>query len=150
MDPISFKTTSFNKKLIKKSWIIMDATNQVLGRFSSRIAHFIMGKHKSCYSPYINCGDCVIVINSNNIRLTGNKWINKKYIRYTGYPGGKKETNIKNILEKDSRIIIFYSVKRMLPKNKLRKSILRKNLYVYHDNNHKHDAQKPVLIENYY
>lgn len=123
----------------------MDATNQILGRFSSKIASIIIGKHKPFFSPHIDCGDHVIVINSNNIRLTGKKWNHKKYIHYTGYPGGQKETYVKNLLNKDSRILIYRAVNGMLPKNRLRRLIL-KNLHVYKKSNHNHEAQKPVLF----
>ncbi|WP_185864301.1 50S ribosomal protein L13 [Blattabacterium cuenoti] len=147
MNTLSFKTLSFNKKSIIRSWFIMDAKNQVLGRFSSNIANVIMGKYKIFYSPHIDCGDYVIVINSNNILVTGNKWNNKKYIRYTGYPGGKKIILFKDLLNKDSRILIYKSVRGMLPKSRLGRLMLKK-LYVYPEENHKHQSQKPILLKN--
>ncbi|WP_185876658.1 50S ribosomal protein L13 [Blattabacterium cuenoti] len=145
MDFLSLKTTSIKKKLIIRSWIIMDATNQILGRFSSKIAYLIQGKHKPFFSPNVNCGDHVIVINSNNIKLTGKKWINKKYIHYTGYPGGKKITTAKNLFDKDSSILIYKSVRGMLPKNRLRRLIM-KNLHIYHKSTHNHHSQKPKFL----
>ncbi|WP_185859122.1 50S ribosomal protein L13 [Blattabacterium cuenoti] len=147
MDPLSLKTASSKRSSIVKSWVIMDATNQILGRFSSRIASIIIGKHKPFFSPHVDCGDYVIVINSNSIRLTGKKWNHKKYIRYTGYPGGRKVTLVKNLFNKDSRILIYKAVKGMLPKNRLGRSVL-KNLHVYQKSNHKHKAQKPILFKS--
>ncbi|WP_185877738.1 50S ribosomal protein L13 [Blattabacterium cuenoti] len=147
MDSLSFKTISVKKNLINKSWIMIDASNQILGRLSSKIVHIIMGKHKSFFSPHMDCGDYVIVLNSNKIKLSGNKWNNKKYIRYTGYPGGKKIIFAKDLFYKDSRILIYKSVERMLPKNRLSRKIFKKNLYVYHDEKHNHKAQNPILIK---
>ncbi|WP_185858357.1 50S ribosomal protein L13 [Blattabacterium cuenoti] len=145
MDSLSLKTISYNKNYIIKSWIIMDATDQILGRFSSKIAFIMLGKHKPFFSYHVDCGDYVIVINSDNIRLTGKKWNKKKYIHYTGYPGGQKEIPIKRLFNKDSRDIIYKAVKGMLPKNRLGRLIF-KNLYVYKKNEHKHQAQKPIKL----
>ncbi|BAM99688.1 50S ribosomal protein L13 [Blattabacterium cuenoti] len=146
MNFLSFKTISAKKSSFVKSWIIIDAENQILGRLSTEISRIIMGKHKPFFSPNINCGDHVIVINSNKIKLTGKKWNNKKYIHYTGYPGGQKVISIQNLLNKDSRFIIYKSVKGMLPKNRLGRLIF-KNLHVYPTSEHKHKAQKPILLK---
>ncbi|WP_185849049.1 50S ribosomal protein L13 [Blattabacterium cuenoti] len=146
MDYLSFKTISAKKNSVVKYWIIIDATNQILGRLSTKIACIIMGKHKPFFSPHINCGDHVIVINSNKIRLSGKKWNDKKYIYYTGYPSGKKIIPIKNLFNKNSRNIIYKSVRGMLPKNRLGRLIF-KNLHVYPESKHKHEAQKPILLK---
>ncbi|WP_185861097.1 50S ribosomal protein L13 [Blattabacterium cuenoti] len=146
MDFLSLKTISAKKSIVVKYWMIIDATNQILGRLSTKIACIIMGKHKPFYSPHINCGDYVIVINSNKIKLSGKKWINKKYVYHTGYPGGQKTISIQNMFNKDSRNIIYKSVKGMLPKNRLGRLII-KNLYVYPESEHKHKAQKPILLK---
>ncbi|WP_185860540.1 50S ribosomal protein L13 [Blattabacterium cuenoti] len=146
MDFLSLKTISAKKSSVVQSWIVIDATNQILGRLSTKIACIIMGKHKPFFSPNINCGDHVIVINSNKIKLTGKKWNDKKYIHYTGYPGGKKIVFFKNLFNKDSRSIIYKSVKGMLPKNRLGRLIF-KNLHVYPKSEHKHQAQKPFLFK---
>ncbi|WP_185867434.1 50S ribosomal protein L13 [Blattabacterium cuenoti] len=148
MDSLSLKTISAKKDYVvkSKSWIIIDATNQILGRLSTKIACIIMGKHKPFFSSHINCGDHVIVINSNKIKLTGKKCNDKKYIHYTGYPGGQKIISIKNLFNKDSRNIIYKSVKGMLPKNRLGRSIF-KNLHVYPESEHKHKAQNPSLLK---
>jgi ribosomal protein L13, bacterial type len=146
MDFLSFKTISTKKNFIAKSWIIIDASDQILGRLSTKIACIIMGKHKPFFSPHINCGDNVIVINSSKIKLSGKKWNNKKYIFHTGYPGGQKIISIQNLFEKDSRSIIYKSVKGMLPKNRLGRLIF-KNLHVYPKSEHKHQAQKPIFLK---
>ncbi|QIK16612.1 50S ribosomal protein L13 [Blattabacterium sp. DPU] len=146
MDFLSFKTISAKKNNVIQSWIIIDATSQILGRLSTTVVHIIMGKHKPFFSPHVNCGDHVIVINSDKIKLTGKKWNDKKYIYYTGYPGGKKTISIQNLFNRDSRNIIYKSVKGMLPKNRLGRLIL-KNLHVYPKSEHKHKAQKPILLK---
>ncbi|AWU42578.1 50S ribosomal protein L13 [Blattabacterium punctulatus] len=142
MDFLSFKTINKNDS---KNWIIMDAKDQYLGRFSTKIALIIRGKHKTNFSPNLDCGDYVIVINSKKIKLTGKKWINKKYIRYTGYPGGKKIIFAKDLLIKNSTKIIYKAVKGMLPKNRLGNKII-KNLHIYPSSEHKHQAQKPIQL----
>ncbi|AGW85997.1 50S ribosomal protein L13 [Blattabacterium sp. (Nauphoeta cinerea)] len=146
MDLLSLKTASIKENAVIKSWIIIDAKNQILGRLSTKIVHIIMGKHKPFFSTHVNCGDHVIVINSNKIKLTGKKWNNKKYIYHTGYPGGRKTISIQNLFDKDSRNIIYKSVKGMLPKNRLGRLIF-KNLHVYPKSEHKHKAQKPILLK---
>ncbi|WP_185870340.1 50S ribosomal protein L13 [Blattabacterium cuenoti] len=142
MEPLSFKTI-FKKKNSPKMWIIMDAKNQNLGRFSSEVASKIRGKHKSNFSPHLDCGDHVIVINSKKIKLSGKKWNHKKYIRHTGFPGGKKIISVKNLFNQDSRKLIYKAVKGMLPKNRLGRKII-KNLHVYHEDQHKHQSQNPI------
>ncbi|WP_185868360.1 50S ribosomal protein L13 [Blattabacterium cuenoti] len=147
MDFLSFKTSFPKKDSLIRSWIILDATNQMLGRFSSTVASIMIGKHKPFFSPHLMCGDRVIVINSNHIKISGKKWNNKIYIRHTGYPGGRKITTFKDLFYKDSRKIIFKSVKRMLPKNRLGRLLLKKSLHIYPDSYHKHEAQKPIIIK---
>ncbi|WP_185872612.1 50S ribosomal protein L13 [Blattabacterium cuenoti] len=134
MDYLSFKTTY---QINKKSWIIMDATGKKLGRLCSIIAFKIRGKHKPNFSPHLNCGDHIIVINSAKIQLSGKKWMYKKYIHYTGYPGGQKQILAKNIFKKNPCLLIHKAVFGMLPKNKLRKKLI-KNLHIYSGNIHKH------------
>ncbi|WP_185855889.1 50S ribosomal protein L13 [Blattabacterium cuenoti] len=148
MDPLSFKTTFFNNSTTKtkKMWVVMDAENQYLGRFSSQVALRIRGKHKSIFSPHVDCGDHVIVINSEKIKLSGKKWINKKYIRYTGFPGGRKIVSVKNLFKKDPRILIYKAVKGMIPKNRLGRKII-KNLHVYYGSKHNYQSQKPVYLK---
>ncbi|WP_185859718.1 50S ribosomal protein L13 [Blattabacterium cuenoti] len=148
MDSLSFKTIFGKKSSIEeKMWVIMDASDQCLGRFSSKVALRIRGKHKPGFSPHMDCGDHVIVINSKKIKLTGKKWDHKKYVRYTGYPGGKKISSVKEVFNKNSRLLIYKAVKGMLPKNRLGHQII-KNLHIYQGSEHKHQAQKPILITN--
>ncbi|AER40689.1 MAG: 50S ribosomal protein L13 [Flavobacteriales bacterium] len=142
MDSLSFKTIN---KICPKKWILMDASNQCLGRFSTKVALRIRGKHKSNFSPHIDCGDHVVVIHSEKIKLTGKKWISKKYVRYTGFPGGKKITSVRALFHKNPKQLIYKAVKGMLPKNRLRYKII-KNLHIYTGKEHKHKAQKPILL----
>ena len=146
LDTFSFKTISANKKTVKKNWVVVDAKDQTLGRLASKVAILLRGKHKPNYTPHVDCGDYVIVINSKNIKLTGKKWEQKKYIRYTGYPGGQRSLNANEQFEKNPNSIIEKAIKGMLPKNKLGANLFR-NLHVYQDNEHKHIAQNPKLID---
>ena len=146
LDTISFKTISANKNTVTKNWVLVDADGQNLGRLASKVAILIRGKHKPNFTPHVDCGDNVIVINSKKINLTGNKWEQKKYIRYTGYPGGQRSIKAKDLLDKDPTRIIKMAVKGMLPKNKLG-STLNKNLHVYIGPDHKNGGQKPKKID---
>ena len=125
LDTISFKTISANKKTVNKNWVLVDADGQNLGRLASKVAILLRGKHKPNFTPHVDCGDNVIVINSKKINLTGNKWEQKKYIRYTGYPGGQRSLNATEQFEKNPNSIIEKSVKGMLPKNKLGADLFR-------------------------
>ena len=147
MDTLSYKTVAANKSTVQKEWVIVDATDMVLGRLASQVAKMIMGKNKPSYTPHVDCGDNVIVINSDKVLLTGKKWTDKKYIRHTGYPGGQRVTTPREIKEKkSSTILIERAVKGMLPKNKLSNKTIH-NLYVYEGAEHPHEAQQPKQIE---
>ena len=146
MDTSSFKTISANKNTVEKNWVLVDADGQTLGRLASKVAILLRGKHKPNFTPHVDCGDNVVVINSKKINLSGNKWEQKKYIRYTGYPGGQRSLNALEQFAKNPNSIIEKSVKGMLPKNKLGANLFR-NLHVYQDNEHKHIAQNPKLID---
>ncbi|XOD66941.1 MAG: 50S ribosomal protein L13 [Flavobacteriales bacterium Tduv] len=146
MDALSFKTVSVNNFTVKREWVIVDAEGQHIGRLASKIAKRIRGKHKPDFTPHINCGDHVIVINAEKIQLTGNKWENKLYVCFTGYPGGQKITTAQEEFYKDPRRLIEKAVKGMLPKNRLG-SQLYKNLYVYEGGKHEHEAQKPKVLK---
>ena len=135
-------TFSAKKTDIKQDWYLIDATNQNLGRLSTQIANLLMGKNKSSYTPNIVSGDVVVVINSSKVKVTGNKMIEKTYYKYSGYPGGLKETSLKDMLIKYPNRVIEHAVSGMLPKNKLRPLML-KNLKVYSTPEHKHSAQNP-------
>jgi large subunit ribosomal protein L13 len=143
VDSLSFKTISLNKATADKQWVIVDVKDQILGRVSSSIATLIRGKHKPGYTPNVDCGDNVIVINSDHVRLTGKKWTDKVYVRHTGYPGGQRKATPREIMtKKSSTILIESAVRGMLPKNKLG-SALFKNLYIYEGAEHPHEAQQP-------
>ena len=147
MDSKSYKTQYLNKETIQKSWFVADADGKTLGRFSSEIAKILRGKNKASFTPHIDCGDYVIVINSDGIKLTGKKWRNKKYVSYSGYPGGQKITTPLEIKDKkSSKFIVEKAVKGMLPKNRLGRQLFR-NLFVYEDSKHPHEGQKPKEIK---
>ncbi|MEM1136927.1 MAG: 50S ribosomal protein L13 [Bacteroidota bacterium] len=146
MDTLSYKTLAVSKETAGRKWVIIDATDVVLGRLSSEVAKIIRGKHKPNYTPHADCGDSVIVINSDNIKLTGKKWTDKVYIHYTGYPGGQRHRSPLDIKEKSSTLLVEKAVRGMLPKNRLGKAIL-KNLFIYEGSDHPHEAQKPTEIK---
>lgn len=145
MDTLSYKTVSANKSTVNKEWVVIDAEGQTLGRFSSIVAKYLRGKYKPNYTPHVDCGDNVIVINASKINLTGKKWDAKEYIRHTGYPGGQRSLTAKELYAKDPCRIVENAVKGMLPKNKLGSAIYR-NLKVYADDAHGQEAQKPKII----
>jgi large subunit ribosomal protein L13 len=146
VDTLSYKTISANKATVQKEWVIIDAENQIVGRLCSEIAKIIRGKHKPSYSPHVDCGDQVIVINADKIRFTGAKMTDKVYIRHTGYPGGQRFASPKEVLAKNPRGIIESAVKGMLPKNRLGRKMFH-NLYVYAGTEHPHEAQQPKEIK---
>lgn len=145
MKILSYKTVSVNRKTIKKNWVIIDANGHKLGRLASKVASLLRGKHKVNFTPHVDCGDNVIVINSEKIKLTGNKWENKKYIWHTGYPGGQKSLIAKDLFSRKPLNLLERAVKGMLPKNRLGR-VLFSNLYLYSGVEHKQKAQKPKII----
>ena len=146
MDTQSYKTVSLNKATVDKKWVVIDATDLALGRLCSRIALVLRGKTKPGFTPHVDCGDNVIVINAEKVALKGNKMTNRVYTRYTGYPGGQRFTTPKEILEKRPAELIRKSVKGMLPKTRLGDKIIN-NLYVYAGPTHPHEAQNPKTIK---
>ncbi|WP_425390246.1 50S ribosomal protein L13 [Ekhidna sp.] len=146
MDTNSFKTVSLNSATVEKNWVIVDADSQILGRMASEVAKMIRGKHKPSYTPHVDCGDNVIVINADKIRLTGSKWTDKQYVRHTGYPGGQRIETPNSIKAKSSTILVEKAVKGMLPINRLGRQLF-KNLYVYEGAEHPHAAQKPKEVK---
>ena len=145
MNTLSYKTVSANKATANKEWLVVDADGQTLGRFASKVAMLIRGKYKPNFTPHVDCGDNVIVINAEKIQLTGKKWTDKSYIRHTGYPGGQRSLTATELFAKDPARLVEKSVKGMLPKNKLGAALFR-NLKVYVGENHKHEGQNPKLI----
>jgi len=142
----SYKTASLNKATVEKNWVIIDADSQVLGRMASEVAKMIRGKHKPSFTPHVDCGDNVIVINADKIRLTGQKWTDKQYVRHTGYPGGQRIETPNDLMAKSSTRIIEKAVKGMLPNNRLGRQLF-KNLHVYEGTEHPHEAQKPKEVK---
>ena len=137
MDTLSYKTISANKATVQKDWVVVDAENQILGRLCSEIAKVIRGKHKASYTPHVDCGDQVIVINADKVRLTGKKMTDKVYIRHTGYPGGQRFATPREVLAKNPRGVVEAAVKGMLPKNRLGRALFN-NLFVYAGSEHPH------------
>jgi large subunit ribosomal protein L13 len=146
VNTLSYKTVSANKATVNKEWVIIDADGMILGRLSSVVASMLRGKHKTNFTPHVDCGDYVIVINAEKINLSGAKWSDKIYIRHTGFPGGQRFTTAEAMLKKKPISLIEHAVKGMLPKNRLGSELFR-NLHVYPGAVHPHEAQKPKKIE---
>ena len=142
MDTLSYKTKYVNKATVQKDWYVVDATNEVLGRLSSKVAKILRGKNKPSFSPHVDCGDNVIIINAEKVRLTGKKLTDKQYVRHTGYPGGQRTETPESLLAKRPERIIEKAVAGMLPKSRLG-SAVGKNLFVYAGAEHPHEAQQP-------
>ncbi len=145
MDTLSYKTISANAATVDKQWVVVDAQAAVLGRLASEVAKILRGKMKPSFTPHVDCGDNVIVINADKIRLTGNKMNEKIYVRHTGYPGGQRISTPKLLMAKSSTILIEKAVRGMLPKNRLGRQLYG-NLYVYEGAEHPHVAQQPKSI----
>ncbi|GGE98023.1 MULTISPECIES: 50S ribosomal protein L13 [Flavobacterium] len=145
MDALSYKTVSANKATVTKEWIVVDAEGHNLGRLASKVAMILRGKYKPSYTPHVDCGDNVIVINSEKINLTGTKMNDKIYMRHTGYPGGQRTLTAKVLQAKNPALLVEKAVKGMLPKNKLGAELFR-NLNVVVGAEHTHGAQKPRTV----
>lgn len=146
MDTLSYKTVSANANTVTKNWVIVDAEAKILGRLASEIAKILRGKNKPNFTPHVDCGDNVIVINADKVRLTGNKLLEKEYLTHSGYPGGQKVKTPRELLAKTPERLVELAVKGMLPKNRLANQLYR-NLYVYAGTEHPHQGQNPVLIQ---
>lgn len=146
MDTLSYKTKSANVATVQKEWFVVDATDQVVGRMCAQIAKIIRGKHKPSFTPNVNCGDGVIVINAEKVKFTGKKMTDKVYIHHTMYPGGQRKQTPEDLMAKDPTKIIKNAVAGMLPKNSLGRDCL-KNLFVYVGPNHKQEAQQPKELK---
>ena len=146
MNTLSYKTVSANKATVNKEWVIIDAEGKVLGRLAAVVASMLRGKHKTNYTPHVDCGDNVIVVNAEKAVLTGAKMTDKEYIRHTGYPGGQRIITADKLLKKNPIALVENAVKGMLPKNRLGSALYR-NLHVYAGTSHKHEAQKPKTVE---
>jgi large subunit ribosomal protein L13 len=146
MNTLSYKTISANKATVQKEWVVVDATDLVLGRMGSKVAKLLRGKYKPSYTPHVDCGDNVIIINAEKVQLTGNKWTDRVYLSYTGYPGGQRDITPAKLLAKSPDKLVRKVVKGMLPKNRLGAQLLR-NLHVYAGVEHPHQAQQPKVID---
>ena len=148
MNTLSYKTISANENTVDKKWVVVDASDQILGRLGSKVAKLLRGKYKPNFTPHVDCGDNVIVINAEKVKLTGNKWNDRVYLRYTGYPGGQRETTPAQLLAKPNGAdrLMRKVVKGMLPKGPLGAKLLS-NLYVNAGSEHKHEAQNPEVID---
>lgn len=146
MNTISYKTVSANKQTVEKNWVLVDAEGQTLGRLASKVAYILRGKNKPNFTPHVDCGDNVIVINSARVVLSGDKHESKEYITHTGFPGGQRFATPKEMLKKQPNKVVENAVKGMLPKNKLGRQLFR-NLNVYEGAEHKQEAQKPKTID---
>lgn len=142
MKSVSYKTKSLRKEDTDPQWFVVDAEGEVLGRLASKIAHVLRGKHKPEFTPHVDCGDHVIVVNAGKVRLTGAKMDDKYYLTYSGYPGGQKKTFARELAAKKPHALIENAVRGMLPKNRLGRAMFRK-LFVYTESTHPHGAQKP-------
>jgi large subunit ribosomal protein L13 len=140
------KTYMANNQTVERKWLVIDAAGQRLGRLSTEVAAILRGKHKPTFTPHVDCGDYVIVINAKEIELTGNKWDQKKYYSHSQYPGGLRETTAKKLNSKFPERLIEFAVKGMLPKGRLGRQMYKK-LYVYEGQDHPHQAQKPEVYE---
>jgi large subunit ribosomal protein L13 len=145
VDTLSYKTVSANKNTVEKQWVLVDAEGETLGRLASKVAIILRGKNKPNFTPHVDCGDNVIVINAEKVQLTGTKMQDKTYIRHTGYPGGQRSLTATELMEKNPVGLVEKAIKGMLPKNKLGSAIYR-NLKVYAGTEHGQEAQKPTVI----
>jgi large subunit ribosomal protein L13 len=146
VDAVSYKTISVSPADIKKEWLLIDAKGQRLGRLASQVARLLKGKHKVNYTPHMDCGDNVVIINANAIELSGNKWEDKEYVHYTGYPGGQRTILAKDLMAKHPTAMLEKAIKGMLPKTKLGRAIFG-NLHVYAGAEHKQQGQAPQTVE---
>ncbi len=145
MDTLSYKTKSANKESVKKEWVLIDANDEILGRLASKVAIILRGKNKPNFTPHVDCGDYVIIINAEKVKLTGKKRTDKQYFRHTGYPGGQVIDTPEKLFARKPGAVVEKAVKGMLPKNRLGSQLFR-NLNVYVGSEHPHEAQQPKKI----
>lgn len=154
MDTLSYKTSMPNAQSVEKEWVVVDATDQSLGRLCAKVAKLLRGKYNPCYTPFVECGDNVIIINAEKVNLTGSKWTSREYLSYTGYPGGQRVATPELLLKKSynkhikpgMHPLYLHVVKGMLPKNRIGRRIIS-NMHVYNGPNHPHEAQNPKVID---
>ena len=146
MNTPSYKTISANNETVKKEWILVDADNQIVGRLATQVAMILRGKHKPSYTPHVDCGDNVVIINAEKVRFTGKKFEDKEYVRHTGFPGGQRFTTPAKIFQKDPTQVLHKALKGMLPKNRLGRA-LQTNVFIYTGTSHPHEAQQPKELK---
>ena len=146
MDYLSYKTVSANKATVQKEWVVVDAEGQILGRMCTKVAKLLRGKYKPNFTPNVDCGDNVIIINADKVQLTGNKWNDRVYVRYTGFPGGQREYTPQDLMDKGADRLIRKVVKGMLPKTRLGNKLIT-NLKVFAGAEHNLQAQQPKQID---
>jgi len=146
VDSLSYKTISVNKATAQKEWVVVDATDQALGRLGTKVAKLLRGKYKASFTPHVDCGDNVIIINAEKVKLTGSKWNDRVYLSHTGYPGGQRETTPAKLMAKNPEDLYRKVVKGMLPKNRLGEALIN-NMHVYVGSEHPHQAQNPKVID---
>ncbi|HTN08552.1 50S ribosomal protein L13 [Agriterribacter sp.] len=146
MSKLHFTTKHANAASVQHNWYVVDGTNQTVGRMCARIAAVLRGKNKAYYTPHVDCGDFIVVINADKVKFTGNKIEDKLYINFSGYPGGKREETAKSLLNRRPEVVIERAVKGMLPKNRLGRKIYKK-LFVYAGSAHPHIAQQPKALK---
>ncbi|MEX1202873.1 MAG: 50S ribosomal protein L13 [Ferruginibacter sp.] len=145
MSKLHFTTKHANEATVQRNWYVVDGTNQTVGRMCAKIASVLRGKNKAYYTPHVDCGDYIIVINCEKVVFTGNKMDDKEYLTFSGYPGGQKGEIAKNLLKRRPEVVIEKAVKGMLPKNRLGRQMYKK-LFVYVGTEHPHTAQKPTPL----
>ena len=145
MNTLSYKSVTPKPADIKKEWVLVDAENEILGRMATQVARILRGKTKTNYTPHLDCGDNVIIINAEKIRFTGKKMNDKEYVHYSGHPGGQKVNTPRIMLVKKPTYVVEEAIRGMLPKNRLGAELFR-NLFVYAGPEHPHQAQQPKVI----
>ncbi len=146
MSKLHFTTKHANEATVQHNWYVVDGTNQTVGRMSARIAAVLRGKNKAYFTPHVDCGDFVIIINADKVKFSGNKLEDKTYINFSGYPGGKKEETAKSLLNRRPEVVLERAIKGMLPKNRLGRKLFKK-LFVYAGAEHPHGAQQPKALK---
>jgi large subunit ribosomal protein L13 len=146
VNTLSYKTVSANRQTVEKKWYLVDAEAEIVGRLAARVAHVLRGKNKASYTPHVDCGDNVIIINADKVRFTGDKMREKEYFFYSGHPGGKRLETAKDLMRRRPTYVVEKAIKGMLPKNRLGREMFR-NLHVYAGAAHPHEAQQPEILK---
>jgi len=146
VNTLSYRTVSANKGTVEKEWYVVDAEGEVLGRLASKVAMILRGKNKPSFTPHVDCGDHVIVINAEKVKLTGNKMTSKQYVRHSGYPGGQSTDTPESLMARKPEAVVEKAIKGMLPKNRLGSELFR-NLHVFAGDAHPHEAQQPKKLD---